>query len=552
LFCFRQDLLEVAASQVSSTNRDRINPLNLIDFLNRRLITFFREELGVNIGRSYFLAHLDLVVRLKHLEALVQSTFRGPKDPILLLSESQAMMTNRCPFVPHGLSFLLGTSCSRLQTISYLSKLPGLIQFWNQNIDPLRLNPTFSPEILSKMTKLLVTLFAQAPDCVVHPASQQAVLDLTLLSGVVSSEYPARVERSLSILSVASAVRSSRRFIQSLISTTPATPPVNCPTLLLNENKGQTLRGIAAAYFAHVCSLDIPFFDTSLTELRTLFFFRCFEEQCKSFKSLTAQAEAVTVESGHIAGQWYRADPKLFTPAMGTPRGTTTATGRSTSGKTSTRTTSTRTTGGRKRRNAGFLKESLYFFMGVIVEAEEARKPTKVPSPVADRARLVPLRIVAQMGDLKRAADAMAQVALDLDEGQKLATAEGIAPPPREPEPKFRRRPPKGKTVEIMAPAITLKDQAQVANRNAELHWIVAVRLGETVFDKSNRFATLLGTQKNVWPGEVRMGNVDISSAGALSHLFNVDFGIRETDPQLANWLAMNAGAASSRLSDEG
>jgi hypothetical protein len=75
--------------------------------------------------------------------------------------------------------------------------------------------------------------------------------------------------------------------------------------------------------------------------------------------------------------------------------------------------------------------------------------------------------------------------------------------------------------------------------------------LAETVFDKSNRFASLLGNQRNMWPGEVRMGSVDISSANVLSHLFNVEFGIRETDPQLANWLALNAGVGPARLPPE-
>ena len=55
--------------------------------------------------------------------------------------------------------------------------------------------------------------------------------------------------------------------------------------------------------------------DTRISELRTLFFFHCFEERCSSFKSVQNAGENISLEAGQIVGQWYQVDAKLFRDA---------------------------------------------------------------------------------------------------------------------------------------------------------------------------------------------------------------------------------------------
>jgi hypothetical protein len=458
---------------------------------------------------------------------------------MMLISEAQALMSQCCPFIPHGLSFLLGTSCARLQMSLLVSKNPAIIQYWNCEFNPMYSDITFSPEILSKVSGLLFTLFSQAPDCVVHPASQQAVLDLALLSGVVSFETPERLQQSFVSLSVASAVRSSRRFIQSLIASSADVPPTTCPALLLNENKGQNLRGIAAAYYAHVCSLDLPIFDTGVLELRTLFFFRCFEEQCKSFKALAKDAESITVETGHIVGQWYKVDARIFKTADAPPESTV----------ATTRTISAGAPAGRKGGRDGILKGSLYFFLGIVVDQDDTKKKSGrgVSSSPESTGRFLPLTVAAQFNDLRRTSDAMSEIGLCLEEAQRFENSDANAQATRDQQDsKSKRKHVKQiKIIEQPPAGAILKGHGQAIFKDAEVRWRVALHQAEIVFNKSNRIISLIADQRNSWPAEIRMNNVEIANANALSHLFNTEYGISESVPQLATWIATNVVTAS-------
>jgi hypothetical protein len=307
--------------------------------------------------------------------------------------------------------------------------------------------------------------------------------------------------------------------------------------LLLNENKGQKLRGIAAAYYAHVCSLDLPIFDATILELRTLFFFRCFEEQCKSFKALTKDAEQITVEMGHIVGQWYVVDARIFKPAD-RPHEETTVSGKTASSRPTARN--------------GILKGSLYFFLGIMVDRDDTKKSSTRPGMnVPDSARFVPLTLAAQLNDLRRASDTMAEIAVQLEEAQRFDSAESPATPIKESvDLKHRRKSAVKvtKTVELPTAGTILKGEGQKLLHDAENRWRVAVQYAETVINKSNRITSLLTEQKINWPAQVQMSSIDMGSANALARLFNVDYGISENAIRLVDWLASNAIDSSTSL----
>ena len=75
----------------------------------------------------------------------------------------------------------------------------------------------------------------------------------------------------------------------------------------LSDTADQNMRQLATAYYARVCSLDLSIFDTKILETRTMLFFRCFEEQCASFNSITAIPDSRQALN-YITGQCYKND----------------------------------------------------------------------------------------------------------------------------------------------------------------------------------------------------------------------------------------------------
>lgn len=601
LFCYNHKLYEPFQSNFPS-------PVDLIAKINNDTYSFFTEQLQMNEGRSYFIRDTHLLVRLKHLEALTIVHFNGNSDPIEILSEAQHLMDEKCPFNAHGLSFLLNASSCRIQMQSILSNNPLLIQNWNQRqqqqeeeaatlIGKPTINLT-SPEQIDKLTSLLQAMFNSAPDCVVHPASQQCILDYAVLAGVsLSNEANKKLEQSISALLIASVVRSSRRYIQSLIAqSSNSSQSQACPTLLMNENKDQSLRNIAASYYAHVCSLELPVFDSEVLEMRTLLYFKCFEELCQPFKTIQRAAEQVPLETGHIVGQWFQVDSKLFkgTSAIENGGGKSTCLPsladrstvrsrlktpsnsgtRSNLSVVSSRAGTSYTNRRKGTSNQGQVKGSLLFFIGIIVDIDDCaskRKTSRGGKEVKEKdgkesslsvsataaaiineamGRLIPLTIIAQNNDLKSTSNEMAEIGLNLDEAARLESAEaqGEAPPQREEKDtndskKKKSRSSKLKSLsspEVAQNISLLKNQANIAFKNAEIKWNVTVHKAEAILKKSNRIAAILNDQKNFWPPEYKMDGVDISNATMLSHFFNTQYGVNEKAPQFADWLCQN------------
>lgn len=569
LYSANPKLVESAISKVPENDQERVQPLQLIETVCYEVTKFFVEELGLNNGKSLFIQNTDLLVRLRHLESLMQVTFNGQKDPMKLLSEARNIMTDNCPYVPHGLSFLLNAASSRIQMQSYLARNPKLIQSWNQEYNPLKSTGLdLSSGIIEKLTALLNTIFTDAPDCVVHPASQQSVLDLALLAGVGTSDLAKRVEQSLSILTIASAVRSAKRFIQSLIAQSPETVPTTCPTLLMNDNKDQKLRDIAAAYYSHVCSLDLPIFDTRISELRTLFFFRCFEEQCSSFKSIQTAGENLSLEAGQVVGQWYQVDAKLFRDSAADDISindgiTTVKSSYITQQTTRSSFTAVSTASSMAKRRAAILKGSLYFFMGIIVDVDETKRPKPVKgagsslAPVSsDAVRLTPVMLAAQLNDLVTTSNEMAEVGLGIEEAHRMENVEGGIELPIQQKDvdataRLKRKLKSTKSVEQVGTVSLLKNQAAETMRNAEAKWGISLHKAEHIFNKSNRIIGYLVEQKNKWPTVVKMTGIDITSATTLSHFFNPTYGINEKAPQLANWLDSSLASTEPHLEEQ-
>ena len=554
LYCSNPKLIDSAVSKVSENDAASIQPLQLIERINYDVSKFFVEELGLNNGKSVFIQNTDLLVRLRHLEALVNVSFDGAKDPMKLLSEARNILTENCPYVPHGLAFLLNAASSRIQMQSFLARNPMLIQLWNQEFNPLKSQGAdVSSGLIEKMTSLLNTMFSEAPDCIVHPASQQSVLDLALLAGLGTSELAKRVELSLSTLNIASSVRSSRRFIQSLIAQSPETPPTSCPTLLMNDNKDQKLRDIAAAYYSHVCSLEMPIFDTRIFELRTLFFFRCFEEQCAAFKSLKTIGENLPLEAGQVVGQWYQVDAKVFRDASDDTSTmndvTTVKSSRMTTTTARSTMTARSTASAMAKRRSAMLKGSIYFFIGIIVDVDETKRPRSVkganplpPTVSSDAVKLTPVMLAAQLNDLVTTSNEMAEVGLSCEEARRMESAEGAPEPTLQQSnvdatARVKRKVKAMKSTEHVAATSLLKNQAMETMRNAEMKWSMALHRAESIFNKSNKIIGYLVEQKGRWPAGVKIIGVDITSATTLSHFFNPTYGINEKALQLANWL---------------
>ena len=628
LYNYDKTLIDVAKSKISSVdkaNKLLTDPLSLITKITEDTFKFFNEQLMMCEDQSYYIRDIFLLPRLKHLEAVTNFTFNGPKDSIELLAEAQAFLQGRCPYVMHGLNFLLNSSCARLQMQILIKMAPFILQQWNTKSPTLvnMLNlpmEAASPEMVEKVTLLLHTTFAQSPDCIVHPASQQCVLDLSVLAGYINSNGPyndaettnpfiatqKRLEHSLVTLTIAHAVRNAKRHVQSLISSIPDGAPslLTTPLLLLNEYKGQKVRNVASGYYSHVCSLTLPIFDEEFLEMRTLMFFRCFEEQCTPFKTLQsaisdpsmASQQPLTLESGQIVGQWYAVDSEILnrTPKANGETGDSISNANSkvavsiasrNTRKSYVTNASTAAGSNKVVKKAGSsttatLKGILYFFIGIIVSYDEtairrgnnAKKTNPKINPdqtsVADSTvpningtdpnKLTPILIAAQVNDLRTACNEMAEVVLEFEESKNLeiADANSVSPPSqpsskggypdsatqRKKSPSTLARRSKSKIAKNAPPPqpSILKRQAELALQNAELKWSLTLQKAESVFNKSNRIIGFLAQNRNRWPNEVKLTGVDINTAASLSHFFNTQLGINEKAPQLADWLVNN------------
>jgi hypothetical protein len=279
--------------------------------------------------------------------------------------------------------------------------------------------------------------------------------------------------------------------------------------------------------------------------MRTLFFFKCFEEACASFKTLSRSIDQIVVDSGHLSGQWYKVDARIFKMTVAPTVEATTVTGRSMSVATgSSRATSTSTTA------RAILKGSLYFFLGILAELDDPKKrgDPKKGASTSETAKLTPLTFAAQLTDLQKTADELAQVSLEFTEAQRLETIESGGEPGRdsgESGGRKRRSARREKGPEPAGASSPLKGQATAALKNAEIHWHVALHKAETIFNKSKRMISLIMDQRSRWPTEVKLGAMDITGAVVLSHFFNMQYGINEKGQQLAEWLATNTIGSS-------
>jgi hypothetical protein len=477
---------------------------------------FFISQIGLNNGRSFYLKNVELLARLKYLQAGVNEIFRGGADSLAFLVEARRILETKCPFVSHGLQFGLRADELRLQVAQFLSATPGFINSWNKDIDPL--HPIDAESVLNKVTSLR-SLFVENPDCIVHPSSIIASVDLALLSGFLRDN---RIENSVNALSLASVVRTSHRIIQALIGTTPDAAS-KCPRLLLNDNKDQKGRGIAAGYYAHVCSLGLPIFDSSLDELRTLLYFRCFEDQLPLFK----RTSDVQLEIGQICGQWYDMRYDFFPNVPDCEATTTYAT------------TARTSTAGAKRKGRGQIIGPLNFFLGVASKRVQVgmTSPVKGQQQSIEVGRVMPVIIAAQTLDLKTCSDELATIGNLVDEANKLEHSESTGEAVKvEAEGVGRkRRMTKAKQPEVVEKPSLLKNSAKEELKNAENQWETAIQKAQVLFGKSFLVVGSLLEQRP--RAGVNLSGLDMTCASGLSHLFNMEFGINEKVPVLAEWL---------------
>lgn len=358
LFCYDPHLI----NSIQGQNEGQLNSidtksfvLNLAEKVNDDTKKFFVEQLALNEERSYFLRNTFLMIRLSHLEALVNATFNGPKDPVSLLNDAGDLMNSKCPYVSHGLLFLLNSSLLSIQTKNFIKNSPLAILTWNQDFSTFQMS--YSTEQVDKLADQTLAMFASSPDCITHPRSRECALNNVLLVGLTSNSNSSQNESSGTIgnnsslssapsanstlgesqlqssmvpqslpdekkiantkvaLAIASSVHDAKRIIQKMIAQSGSTPPMNCSSLLMNDNKDMSMRELANAYYAHVCSLALPLFDTGLLEERSFFFFKCFEDKLSSFRTNNKEAIVASIEPGTVLGQWYGIDSSLLKTA---------------------------------------------------------------------------------------------------------------------------------------------------------------------------------------------------------------------------------------------
>ena len=548
LCCVNRKLIDVWHAKTGS----KLQPDELLRDIISDTMKFFVEELGMQEKRSYYLRNPFLLVRLKHLESVVKLTVGTNTDVIAealsCIEEAEDLMKNWCPYVPHSLSFYLNISSLRLQMKRFMADSPNMVQFWNRDLNVI---VPINYDLVDKMLSLLLSTIDQAPDLMIYPAAQQAVMDLVFLSGIAQMESGQRLEKSYIALRLAHSVRSAKRILQALIAKCPVSPPMNCPTILLNDNPDESLRSIAAIYYAHVCSLDLPLFDTELLDMRSYLFYKCFEDHLECFK---LSGRDNIIEPGSVMGQWYEISAKPVVKKSVADNATILT--RSTRSSMFSAATSKfsgssgKTNSSQSRSSSSAIRGRMFFFLGLVseheVEEQKQKKPPAkgAPAPVSVATdKLIPLVLAGNYPDLKSLCDEFAAIGLDVEDANRMDGAENEPPPPISTkesarDAKAKKKPVKGKTEE---PEPTLlHNKAELQKKKAELDWAVTVNKFEAFLDKSNKIITELiaastGVQR--WPSSVKLANIEFNSAFLLSRMLNPDSGICERAPPLAEWL---------------
>ena len=552
LCCVNRKFVEVWHAKTGQTTQ-------LDEFLRQVIgetMSFFVEELGMQETRSYYLRNTFLLVRLKHLESVVKLTLGATTDIISdslhCLEDAENLMKNWCPYVSHSLAFYLNISSLRLQMKKFLVNSPNIIHFWNRELNVI---VPINYDAVDKMMSLLLSTIDQAPDLMIYPAAQQSVMDLVFLSGIAQIESAQRLEKSCAALRLAHSVRSSRRILQALIAKCPDTPPLNSPVILLNDNPDESLRSIAAIYYAHACSLDLPLFDTELLDMRSYLFFKCFEEHLDAFK-LTGKESVV--EPGSVVGQWYEMSAKPV--AKKSIQDNSTIVTRSTRASVFSSATSKfsmgsgKTNASQSRASPSAARGRTFFFLGLVseheVEEQKKKPPAKgaVATPVATSSdKLIPIVIAGNYNDLKQISDEFAAIGIDVEDANRMdgidseaANLGNTKDSSRDPAKAKKKPAGKGKGADEGEPT-PLHNQAEIQKKQAELTWTVTVNKFETLMDKSNKIlaelvASTTGIQR--WPASTKVTHLEFNSAFLLSRLTNPESGISERAPQLAEWLA--------------
>ncbi|OHS98085.1 hypothetical protein TRFO_35548 [Tritrichomonas foetus] len=552
-------------------NNPKISPLDIINNLNSTTLKFYIEELGIHDDKTCYIRNTFLLIRLAHLEALTNAIYSGPKDTLTLLNNALDLMRTSCSYISHGLRFLLNASIERVQMQKFLRENTLAITTWNQEqVSPLKQN--YSLDLVDQLVELLNSMILNSPDCAINPASKECINDLVLLAGLSSNEEK-RVCLSKSAIVLSSSVHTAQRLIQSMIAQAATTAPLYCPSLLMNDNKDQTMRGLADAYYSHACSLDLPLFDTELLEHRTYLFYKCFEDKLTSFKlnspkesastvatsasntltSSSAFFSGSTIEPGSVLGIWYPVDSSIMKNcnnsnipiASGNASLAATATRASSSFTMSTRTSISNSPSPKKKGAIG-IRGSLYFFLGIVIaeSPENSKKKSGVnmtASGSLDASSDIPIIIAAQGTELSTSCSELMEIGLNLDEAAHLDSAEIDGESPQVPkdaggDPKKKRGPSKGsKSDSCNIPY--LRNQADILRKTAEVQWGTALHKVETILNKSNRIIGAITEMKNRWPTEVKISGIDIASAYSLSHFLNIHFGINEKCNSLSEWL---------------
>jgi hypothetical protein len=141
-----------------------------------------------------------------------------------------------------------------------------------------------------------------APDMMVFPITKQFALDCLALVGCSLAESSVKIEQCYAALRVAYSDRSVKRIIQTFTAKYPDTELSDWLGLLLNESSNQTQCSLAFSYYAHACSLDMPYFNQEMLGMRSYLFYKFFEDQFDCFKlsyKLTLDSDA-----GRLSGQW--------------------------------------------------------------------------------------------------------------------------------------------------------------------------------------------------------------------------------------------------------
>ncbi|EAY09166.1 hypothetical protein TVAG_363810 [Trichomonas vaginalis G3] len=543
LFCFNKKLVEVCASKLPHNLRNKLQPNLLIDSICNDVMKFYTDQLGMSSTTNKFIRGTHLIVRLMLLSAVVQANYGNPGNSAAIIQNAIETMKTNCPFIHHGLNFLLTANSAAVQMKSFMSQYPTCIQFWNQPLNPLAVDPMskYPLETVKSIQGLLMTLFKSNPDCVVHPMSNQCSLDLCLLTGLINDDEK-RAEQTFATLKMSTSVRSAARFIQSIIQTTPDTvPPASCPVKLLNDNKDTTLRGLAAAYYSHVIELFLPIFDTTILEERTQFFFRCFEEQCASFKVDTHFA--AQPDQGEITGQWYFISANVAkTENTMTSDNQTMATRTNVSIPSATRTiaqmttaSNTATESSSRKKGGQSFRGNVFFFMGIVVDAS------------INKGSLVPFILAGQPNELRTICDELSGIGLEMDEAKR---GEQSDKGEQEKDADKDKKNKKNQKMKIETSSTTSKENVNIHLKDAENKWMMTIHKVQAALSKSSRIISSISSQGGTrWPSEMHPSNLDMAVSSSLSRMFNSQFGIYEKVQPITDWLYSEISPAKSQPS---